>query len=123
MCLVIAGFLFILQSFIGGVLALNSSRVFPQASRITGQKLTIASSIKVCPHIVIGASAGQSFGASCAAMVAQLQHQSRLSLWNSQRWVFGDKLSQTNQNSGTPVLAVLSSSSLTLIIAVSAAKE
>lgn len=120
-CLVIAGFLFILQSFIGGVLALNSPEYFREHPELQGKAYYSIINQGMSPILSSALALVKAFGASCAAMVA-VAASSRLVYGIASDGVFSDKLSQTNQNSGTPVLAVLSSSSLTLIIAVSAAR-
>lgn len=120
-CLVIAGFLFILQSFVGGVLALNSPEYFREHPELQGKAYYSIINQGMSPILSSALALVKAFGASCAAMVA-VAASSRLVYGIASDGVFNDKLSQTNQNSGTPVLAVLSSSSLTLIIAVSAAR-
>lgn len=120
-CLVIAGFLFILQSFVGGVLALNSPEYFRTHPELQGKAYYSIINQGMSPLLSSALALVKAFGASCAAMVA-VAASSRLVYGIASDGVFSDKLSQTNQNSGTPVLAVLSSSSLTLIIAVSAAR-
>lgn len=120
-CLVIAGFLFILQSFVGGVLALNSPEYFRAHPELQGKAYYSIINQGMSPLLSSALALVKAFGASCAAMVA-VAASSRLVYGIASDGVFSDKLSQTNQNSGTPVLAVLSSSSLTLIIAVSAAR-
>lgn len=120
-CLVIAGFFFILQSFVGGVLALNSPEYFRAHPELQGKAYYSIINQGMSPLLSSALALVKALGASCAAMVA-VAASSRLVYGIASDGVFSDKLSQTNQNSGTPVLAVLSSSSLTLIIAVSAAR-
>jgi|LauGreDrversion4_2_1035121.scaffolds.fasta_scaffold58885_3 amino acid transporter len=121
LCLVIAGFLFILQSFVGGVLALNSPEYFRAHPELQGKAYYSIINQGMSPILSSALALVKAFGASCAAMVA-VTASSRLVYGIASDGVFSEKLSQTNQNFGTPVLAVLSSSSLTLIIAVSAAR-
>jgi amino acid transporter len=102
-------------------LALNSPEYFRAHPELQGKAYYSIINQGMSPLLSSALALVKAFGASCAAMVA-VAASSRLVYGIASDGVFSDKLSQTNQNSGTPVLAVLSSSSLTLIIAVSAAR-
>lgn len=120
LCLVIAGILFVWQSYIGSLLAVHSPEYYRSYPQYQGKAYYETINAKMPALLFYMLTMMKALGAACAAMVATAA-SSRLVFGIGRDGLLNKRLGQATNGSGTPVYALLSSSVITLSIAVAAA--